>query len=88
MIVYWANIFLLGAMLMASWGLSRRAGIVKDGLPDDVDRMVYRRIILAQILYAAATILCVVSPYLSIGLIILLQLNYAVAPRVRPFSWL
>ena len=39
----------------------------------------------AQSLYAAATALCLVLPtWVSIGLIVLIQLNYAIAPRI-PF---
>jgi len=42
----------------------------------------HRRIFIAQRLYAGATALCVIDTYVSITLIVLLQLNYAIAPRV------
>ena len=43
------------------------------------------RILIAQSLYAAATLLCVLVPtWVSIALIILIQLNYVLAPRI-PF---
>ena len=41
-----------------------------------------RRIVLAQTLYALGAALCVISPYWSIGFIVLVQLNYAIAPRI------
>lgn len=41
-----------------------------------------RRIFIARALYAVAGALCLVSPYLSVALIVLIQLNYAVAPRL------
>ncbi len=41
------------------------------------------RILIAQSLYAGATALCVIFPtWVSIALIILIQLNYVLAPRI------
>jgi hypothetical protein len=40
------------------------------------------RVLIAQALYAIATALCVFNTYVSIALIVLIQLNYAVAPRI------
>ena len=40
-----------------------------------------RRVLIAQSLYAFGALLCVVSNYASIALIVLVQLNYAIAPR-------
>ena len=45
-------------------------------------RAVRRRVYIAQALYLLATLLCIVDTRLSIGLIVLIQLNYAIAPRV------
>ena len=42
-----------------------------------------RRIITAQSLYAFGTLLCIFGTYWSIVFIFLLQLNYAIAPRIR-----
>lgn len=39
---------------------------------------------IAQSLYALGAALCVVNTYWSIAFIVLVQLNYAVAPRIRP----
>lgn len=81
--VYWANIFLLGATLFASWRYARRAGLVQDDLPAGTSGAIEKRIVGAQLLYAFGAALCFVSTYLSIGFIVLLQLNYALAPRIR-----
>lgn len=81
---YWLNIFLLGAILFASWARATRAGVVKSDVPPDVPRAICRRIMIAQGLYAFGALLCILSTYWSIGFIVLAQLNYAVAPRLWP----
>jgi uncharacterized membrane protein len=83
LLVYWSNIVLLGAILYGSWGYALRAGLVKDDLPADVPAAICRRIKIAQALYAIGALLCVINTYWSIGFILLVQLNYAVAPRFR-----
>ena len=45
-------------------------------------RVIRRRVLVAQALYAIATALCVFNTYVSIALIVLIQLNYAVAPKI------
>jgi hypothetical protein len=45
-----------------------------------------RRILIAQSLYAFGALLCIFNTYWSIGFIVLVQLNYAIAPRFRPLS--
>jgi hypothetical protein len=57
--------------------------LVKDDLPADVPAAICRRIKIAQALYAIGALLCVINTYWSIGFILLVQLNYAVAPRFR-----
>lgn len=81
LILYWLNVVLLGAMLVGSWLYASRFGLVKKDVPANMNRMVLGRIAVAQSLYAFATLLCLFSTYLSIGLIVLIQLNYAIAPR-------
>jgi hypothetical protein len=41
-----------------------------------------RRILIAQSLYAAGAALCFISTYFSIAAIMLVQLNYEIAPRL------
>jgi uncharacterized membrane protein len=86
LLAYWANIFLLGMLLLAAWKLSRHFKIEKPDLPADTDRAIYRRIVVAQCLYAFGAALCVFSPYWSVGAIVLLQMNYALALRIGKFA--
>ncbi len=84
LVLYWLNIAALGGLLFASWGYLERAGLLRPDLPEGVAAAVCRRILSAQALYAAGAALCVVSTTLSLGVIVLLQLNYAIAPRLWP----
>jgi uncharacterized membrane protein len=81
LITYWANILVLGGALFISWGRALRAGVVKSDMSPEVPAAICRRILIAQALYAFAALLCVISTYWSIACIVLLQLNYAIAPR-------
>jgi uncharacterized membrane protein len=86
LVLYWLNIVALGALLFASWGYLSRAKLLKAALPEGVAAAVCRRILYAQALYAVGAALCVYNTMLSLGVIVLLQLNYAVAPRLGPLS--
>ncbi|MGZ5931348.1 MAG: TMEM175 family protein [Rhizomicrobium sp.] len=88
LLVYWGNIAFLGATLLAAWYRARAMDLVKPDAPEGSDRALVRRVVLAQILYAAAASLCLVSNYWSIGLIVAIQLQYAIGLRFRPFSWI
>lgn len=83
LIGYWLNIVVLGALLFVGWEYAKRARILKDDLPDGVDAAIRRRIFVAQGLYALGAALCVFNTYWSIAFIVLVQLNYVIAPRVR-----
>jgi uncharacterized membrane protein len=83
LIVYWLNILLMGIGLYVSWAYACRADLVKDGTPAEVKAAVERRIRIAQSLYAFGAVLCVFNTYWSIGFIVLVQLNYVLAPRIR-----
>jgi hypothetical protein len=41
-----------------------------------------KRILTAQSLYAVGAALCVINTWVGIGAIVLVQLNYALAPRL------
>ncbi|HEX2622243.1 MAG TPA: TMEM175 family protein [Phototrophicaceae bacterium] len=87
LVVYWLNLLLLGVMLFRSWRYARRAGLLKAESPDEMYHATERRIVLYQVLYAFGLLLCVINTYVSIVFIVLLQLNSAVAPRVRLLDW-
>jgi TMEM175 potassium channel family protein len=82
LLVYWANIAVLGGILFVAWAYARRAGLLKDEAGPSVDRAIRRRILLAQALYAFGALLCVVSTAWSIAWIVLVQLNFATGPRL------
>src|SRR5271169_376737 len=81
LVVYWLNIFLLGTTLYWSWVCALGSGLVKDDIPPQVSRAIKRRIVIAQSLYAFGALLCVVNPFFSIAVIVLVQLNYVIALR-------
>ncbi len=76
------NILLLGVLLLVSWRCAGHSGLIRPDAPAGLRRAVERRIVIAQALYAAGAALCVVSTWLSLGAILLVQLNYVVAPRI------
>ena len=86
LLIYWGNILLLGAVLYCSWWYATEGHLVKNDIPPDVPAAICRRILIAQALYAFGASLCVFNTYWSIGFIVLVQLNYAVAPRIRWLS--
>jgi uncharacterized membrane protein len=79
LVAYWFNIFLLGVVLLISWRMAMRHGLVAEAMRAG-SAAIERRIIVAQALYAFGALLCVFSTSWSLGFIILLQLNYALAP--------
>lgn len=83
LVAYWLNIFLLGAVAFSGWRYAWRAGLVTDDTTADMRSAVERRIVGAQALYALGALLCVVNTYVSIAVIVLVQLNYVIAPRIR-----
>jgi uncharacterized membrane protein len=88
LLVYWINVLLLGVVLYATWGYTIRARLTRDNMPADAPAAICRRIMIGQALYALGASLCVVSTYLSITFIVLVQINFAIAPRFRSSSGL
>jgi len=86
LVLYWLNILVLGIVIYAIWTYATRAGLLEQGTSPEVSRAIKRRVVGAQALYAIGAPLSVVSTYWSIAFIVLVQLNFAVAPRVRWLS--
>jgi uncharacterized membrane protein len=82
LVIYWFNIFVPGAMLYWSWKFATRHGLIKDDTPPEVRAGICKRVVIAQSLYAAGAALCVINTWVSITAIVLVQLNYAIAPRL------
>jgi uncharacterized membrane protein len=79
--LYWLNIFAPGVMLYWSWAYATHAGLIKQDTPEEVRGSICRRILIAQSLYAMGAALCFIHTWVSIAAIVLVQLNYAIAPR-------
>lgn len=86
LVVYWLNILLLGLLLYAGWRSARAASLPNEECTVEIACAVERRILIAQALYAFGALLCLINPYCSIGFILLVQLNYAIAPRIPLLS--
>lgn len=82
LLVYWANILLLGVSMYLCWKCAISLGLVKHDMALEVPGAIQRRIVIAQGLYAFGDLLCVFNTYWSIGFIMLVQLYYAIAPRI------
>lgn len=82
LLLYWFNILLLGAALLAAWRCSLRSGLVDAAARARLAGAMERRILSAQALYAAGAALCVLGTAWSLGFILLVQLTYAFAPRL------
>jgi uncharacterized membrane protein len=81
--LYWLNIFLSGLILYAIWLYAERAGLVREGTTPDAGRLIRRRIRIAQVLYFVGLVIGVIlGPYPAIAWIVLVQLNFAIAPRI------
>jgi uncharacterized membrane protein len=86
LVEYWLNIFFLGAVLFASWKYAEYQKLIKDEVSKEMRSATQRRIVIAQSLYAFGILLCIINTYVSIGFIVLVQLNYAIAPRIYPLD--
>jgi len=82
LVLYWLNVLLLGAALLAAWHYARKAGLTNDDVTPGLSHAVYARILKAQTLYAVGAALCLISTTWSIAFIVLVQLNYVFAPKV------
>jgi uncharacterized membrane protein len=87
LVLYWLNILAFGPVLLWSWRYASCAGLVQPDAPGGLHPAIVQRILSAQALYAIGAALCVVSTFLSIGLILIVQLNYALAPVMIWKGW-
>jgi uncharacterized membrane protein len=80
--VYWLNLLALGAVLYVSLAYAQRAALMSEETSAEMRAAMKRRIVVYQRLYAAAALMCLIDTYLAIGLLVALQLNSLIAPRV------
>ena len=81
--LYWLNIFVSGLVLYAIWVHAERAGILREGTGPEIGAAIRRRIGIAQLLYFVGLVIgVIVGTYPAIAWIVLVQLNFAIAPRI------
>ena len=86
LVVDWLNLLLLGTLLWSALRYARRTGMLGERFTSELVAASERRIVVHQLLYAAAVLTSVLSTYLAIGLLVLLQLNSVISPRIRPLD--
>jgi uncharacterized membrane protein len=83
LVVYWLNIVVLGGILFIGLEYAVRARLFQESEERELVRLMRGRILIAQSLYAIATAFSLFfSTWVSIALIVLIQLNYVIAPRI------
>lgn len=84
--VYWLNIFLLGLVLAINLHYADKHHFLSldESEKRIVTKTIKKRIIEAQSLYTLGALLCIFNTYLSIIVLILIQLNYALALFSKP----
>jgi uncharacterized membrane protein len=83
-VIYWLNLLMLGVLLYASVTVAERADLVKPEMTRSIQSMHKNRIVAYQIGYAGCAAFCVISTYLSIGLIFVMQIYSVVSARRLP----
>jgi len=69
-------------LLYVSLKYAAHAGLLSPDVTEDIGRASERRIVVYQLLYAGACLLCVVNTYLAITVLVLLQLNSVIVPPI------
>lgn len=82
LLVYWANILVMGFALLVGAEYASRAGLFPEKTAPTILRLVRRRVYGAQLLYLLAVLLCIHDTHWSIGFIVAIQLNFALAPPI------
>jgi uncharacterized membrane protein len=80
--IYWLNLLLLGVVLFVSLRYAEHAGVFSESATAEMRAALERRIVVYQVLYALAAVTCLIDTYLAIGLIVALQLNAVISPRI------
>ena len=88
LLVYWLNLLALGLILLWSWNYAVAHGLARAEATAEVTRAIRRRIVAYQVVYAFAfaVSLTPAGTLVGIALIVLTQLNSAIAPRIPILS--
>ena len=84
-LIYWLNLSLLGQLLGINWYYAKKHKLLNINPEEQklITKSIKSRIIESQIFYTIAALCCLINAYLSIGLLVLIQLNYALVPITR-----
>jgi hypothetical protein len=69
-------------MLFLSLRYAEHAGVMSEDTTEDMRAAMARRIVVYQGLYALAALTCLINTYVALGLLVALQVNAVVAPRI------
>jgi hypothetical protein len=86
-VIYWINMPLCGIGLYAGWSYAGRNGLLKDDVDAAMSAMTKRRIVVCQLAYLVCVLLNVNNTHWSIAGLFLLQLDSAIARRMRLARW-
>jgi uncharacterized membrane protein len=86
LLAYWLNIFAIGLLLYLNWEDATRKRLVTAEATPAISMVIRRRIFVGQSLYAFGALLCFINPLWSIAFIVLVQLNFAIAPKIPILS--
>jgi len=73
-------------MLYTSWRYACANGLLRNDVSEEANTAIQRRLILAQVFYAAGFACCLISILLSIVAIALIQFGLAFAPTIWWFK--
>jgi uncharacterized membrane protein len=79
--LYWLNIITLGLILAIHWSYANRKKFISLSENENVQvtKAIKGRVVESSLLYTFGALLCLITPYLSILVLISIQLNYALA---------
>ena len=69
-------------MLYVSLVYADRTGLMSAETTPEMRSALRRRIVIYQCLYALSALTCLINTYLAIGLLVALQVNAVIAPRI------
>lgn len=84
--VYWLNIIMLGLILALHWNYAKKNSFISLSENENVQvtKAIQRRVVESSLLYTLGALLSFINPYLSLLVLISIQLNYALALISRP----
>jgi uncharacterized membrane protein len=79
--IYWLNLFLIGIMLLRILNYAYKHNFIQGNMAgkNEIRRAMIRRGILAQSLYASGALLCFINTYLSLVVLVFVQLYFVLA---------